>query len=406
MTVGPIRRLFLQWYRFLPYHFARIKASRELLGPLGIEIEGLETASQDAIYSQMDQTDANQFPRHLIFPGRTFHSIPIAELRQGVWEALDRLRPDAIAINGYGIPDGRACLLWCLQNRKPAILLSESWEGDAARSRLKETAKSLIVSQFDAALTGGTRHREYIQSLGIPPERIFSGYDVIDNEHFAAGAALARSDEASTRATLGLPKPYILSCGRFVPEKNFAGLLEAYRHYRIKKEEEAWDLVLLGDGAESAALRSTADQEPLRGHVHFPGFVSYDQIPAYYGLAGLYVHPSRIEPWGLVVNEALASGLPVLVSDRCGCAVDLVHQGVNGYTFPPNDLGQLTKLLVEMTGGSRDLAAMGRASLEVAARYAPRVFATGLQAALTAAASRPGRHNQWRELLVRLSLRG
>ena len=159
MSQRPIRKIFLQWYRFLPYHLARIGAARQLLGTDGITVEGLETASQDEIYKQNDIADATIFPRHTIFEGRSFHTIPVPEIRDGVLQTLDRLQPDAIAINGYGIADGRACLLWCRRNHRPAILMSESWEGDAKRSWPREWLKSLIVRQFSAALVGGNRHQ-------------------------------------------------------------------------------------------------------------------------------------------------------------------------------------------------------------------------------------------------------
>src|SRR5262249_59830905 len=105
--------------------------------------------------------------------------------------------------------------------------------------------------------------------------------------------------------------------------------------YRAAAGTAAWKLVLLGEGEQRAKLEGLRDALGLRNDVSMPGFKQYDELPAYYGLASAFVHTSTTEQWGLVVNEAMAAGLPVLVSERCGCGPDLVREGVNGFTFDP-----------------------------------------------------------------------
>ena len=125
-----------------------------------------------------------------------------------------------------------------------------------------------------------------------------------------------------------------------------------------------------------------------------PGFKQYGELPLYYANAGAFVHASTTEQWGLVVNEAMASGLPVLVSERCGCAPDLVETGRNGYTFDPHDVDALARLMLDMASDACDRAAMGRASREIVARWSPATFAEGFGgpsvAALDAPLPRPG----------------
>lgn len=406
MSLFPVRRLLLQWYRFLPYHFARVAATRELLAKDGVEVIGFETASRDEIYSQNEVIDLAKQVRHTVFPGRSFHTIPVPEVIEGVHRALDELQPDAIAINGYGIADGRACLLWCQRNQRPAILMSESWSGDAPRSAWREWLKSWIIRQFDAALVGGSRQAEYIESLGIPRGRIFTGYDVIDNDYFAAGARAARENADPLRAKLGLPDNYFLSCGRFVPEKNLGRLLEAYAEYHRELGADAYDLVLCGDGPERPSLEVLARKWGLHDQVRFVGFVQYADMPALYGLARALVHVSLVEPWGLVVNEAMAAGLPVLVSECCGCASDLVREGVNGFTFPARQSEAIARALARATREA-DLKSMGIASESMIASWSPTVFAERLREAALAAVARRSLRKRSRVVdgLVRLSLK-
>jgi len=115
----------------------------------------------------------------------------------------------------------------------------------------------------------------------------------------------------------------------------------------------------------------------LEDDVRFPGFAQYDQLPAYYGLASAFVHASVVEQWGLVINEALASGLPVLVSDRCGCVPELVSEGHNGFAFDPLDIEKLAELMARLSEVS-DLGEMGYASRRIISAWSPERFSEGM----------------------------
>jgi ubiquinone/menaquinone biosynthesis C-methylase UbiE len=148
---------------------------------------------------------------------------------------------------------------------------------------------------------------------------------------------------------------------------------------------------LLGDGPLRSALNSQLSTLNLHGHVLLPGFKQYPDLPAYYGLAGAFIHASTTEQWGLVVNEAMASGLPVLVSNRCGCTSDLVQEGVNGFTFEPDHADQLAQLMLKISAFNFPLSAFGAASQAIVAHFGPPAFASGLRGALEVAlaSSRP-----------------
>jgi glycosyltransferase involved in cell wall biosynthesis len=268
--------------------------------------------------------------------------------------------------------------------------MSESTAGDAPRRPWREWTKRRIMRLFAAALVGGAPQAAYVRALGMPEDAIFPGYDAVDNAYFAAHAARTRADAPRLRAELGLPPAFFLASSRFVAKKNLFRLLDAYAGYRRRAGADAWHLVLLGEGELRAALERRIARADLAGAVTLPGFIQYQALPRYYGLADAFVHASTSEQWGLVVNEAMAAGLPVIVSERCGCAGDLVSHGDNGFTFDPHDVEALAGLMQRvagMTGQQRE--AMGRASRRIVADWGPERFARGLMQAVERAASRP-----------------
>jgi glycosyltransferase involved in cell wall biosynthesis len=314
----------------------------------------------------------------------------------GIRRRLDELRPAVVCINGWSYGGCFAALEWCLEAKVPAVVMSDSTGLEAAdndrparRRWWKEAVKRRVVALCGAALVAGRPHARYLSSLGMCPSAVFDGYDVVDNAHFAAGADRARAQAPALRRRLGLPERYVLTAGRHVPVKNLDGLLEAYALFvRQTRAEPPW-LVVLGDGPERARLQQRAAELRIAGRVRWPGHVGYADLPAHYGLAETFVLPSHAETWGLVVNEAMAAGLPVLVSDRCGCAEDLVVPGRNGFTFAPGDTAALAGLLARLAASAETRARMGQAGRALVAAWSPERFAQGLARAVAAARAAP-----------------
>jgi glycosyltransferase involved in cell wall biosynthesis len=250
--------------------------------------------------------------------------------------------------------------------------------------------KKRVVGNFSAALVGGKPHTDYMYKLGMPHERIFSGYDVVDNSYFLTGAENARKNEKDLRIKYSLPANYFLGSSRFVPKKNLHRLISAYSEYRkVYTGPDMWRLVLLGDGEMRPQLEVFISELSLENYVLLPGFKQYPDLPVYYGLAKAYVLASTTEQWGLVVNEAMASGLPVLVSERCGCAADLVERGRNGFTFDPYNVVELAGLMLKLSSSESELTTMGEASQAIISRLTPETFAVSLGLAAEAAIKSP-----------------
>src|SRR5438093_729234 len=348
-----------------PYHHARLNAAADRLSVTGIEWSAKG-------YDAWGAADAPaRYTKVSLFPEATDRYPARAKLQQGFCSALEQVNPDVVAVNGWNNFGSLAAANCCLDRGVPLVVMAESARGDEPRSWWKEIIKRRIVNFYSAALVGGQRHVEYLVELGAPQERIFTGYDVVDNHHFRQKAEEIRSQRSETRQEYGLPENYFLASARFIEKKNLPNLIIAYAEYREKwKGDTPWDLVLLGDGPLRETLNTQLSTLNLNEHVHLPGFKQYDELPVYYALANAFVHPSTTEQWGLVVNEAIASGLPVIVSERCGCVPELV-QG-NGFTFNPMDEHELASLLFKMATLSDDeRKRLGDASYGIAANFSP-----------------------------------
>ncbi len=380
--------LVVHWSSYGGYHIARLNTAHDELEELGVTVVGLEISTYKNLFGWKPDERQAAFPRYVVFRGRTYESISPIAMFQGVMSALNRINPDVVAINGYSYFDAWSALVWCKMNRRPAILTCDSKSDDTQRKAWKEWIKRQIVKQYNSALCAGQCSRDYLMHLNIKQEYIFEGLDVIDNDFFWQVAETVRNNPNMHRSLPGLEsvEPFFLASARLVKDKNIHGLLKAYARYRHQFCENGnrhipWRLVILGDGVERNSLEQIVRSEEIEG-VTFAGFRQIQELPIYLAFASVFIHPTLKDTWGLVVNEAMAVGLPVLVSNRAGCAPDLVHEGYNGFLFSPDDLDQLTKLMVLMSSEQVNLSSMGQASRELISEWGPKRFARGLGQAL------------------------
>lgn len=391
-------RIAVLFDNFGPYHYARLNAASS-----GAEILGIETVARSQEYGWT--TKGESAFEHLTISASSASAPALADIRRRLHQVLSGRRPNAVAVPGWSDKSAVVALDWCASTGTPAILMSESTAEDEPRVPWREAIKRRIIGLYSTALVGGNRHVEYLVQLGIPRERIFTGYDAVENEYFARRANEVRSKKEELRKGHQLPKNYFLASARFIEKKNLLRLIRAYAEYRKEAEVEfqtsavrsqgskIWDLVLLGDGPLRESLNSQLSALNLHDYVHLPGFSQYDELPTYYGLAQVFVHASTTEQWGLVVNEAMASGLPVIVSNRCGCVPELVQEGVNGFTFDPFDDQELAQRLVAMSlMDKEERIKMGEASQRVISGCDATRFGSGLKTAAEMALTLPRKH--------------
>lgn len=366
-----------------PYHLARLEA----LGA-SKDVVAVEIAARSGVYGWEPIDATTSFGRETLFDVDDSSRLDEGRIGRAIWSTLDRHRPEVVFIPGWSARAALASLRWCLARRRPSVVMSETTRWDHPRVAWREAVKRALARLFSAGLVGGAPHRDYLAELGMPAKAIALGYDVVDNRYFAEGASAARARGDALRVRLGLPPHYFLASARFVPIKNLLGLLEAFARFRSARPDSSTALVLLGDGGERAALEARRDALGLDGVVLTPGFKQYGELPAFYGLADAFVHISRVEPWGLVVNEAMAAGLPIVVSRQCGCASTLVHDGENGFCASFDALDEIAARLAQLDDDAALRARMGARSREIIADWGPARFAAGAVEAARVAAER------------------
>ncbi|HMP76774.1 MAG TPA: glycosyltransferase family 4 protein [Kiritimatiellia bacterium] len=385
-------RVAVLFSRLGPYHLARLRGAASALDRAGAQLAAIAVAGIDRVYAWQPVALPTAYLSVVLFPDIEYEQIGRRKLIRRLRAQLDAFDPVAVALPGWSFIEAKAGLEWCRDNGRAAILMTESAQSDHFRLWPREIAKQVLVRKFHAALVGGGSHADYARALGIPRACIFHGYDAVDNDYFIQGAERVRADAAARRAAAGLPPRYLLTSSRFVEKKNIDGLLRGYALFAARRPD-APPLVVCGDGPLRDALKQLAVTLGVQDRVVWPGFVQYPDLPTFYALADGFILASTTEQWGLVVNEAAASGLPLLVSSRCGCAADLVREGENGYTFNPRAPEAIAGALARLPAEPEALARMGRRSRELVAAVSPEVFGANLLEAARVALARIGRED-------------
>jgi len=303
-------------------------------------------------------------------------------LNRGIRSALNRNHPDVIICGGYNYVSSWTALLWARRRRVPFILWSESNAYDRRRGYAwVEFLKAYFLGRCNGFAVPGRASLDYLRSLGAPADRIFIAPNAVDNCFFLRESEQARRQSDALRLQLNLPQRYILFVGRLVREKGVFDLLEAYAKLSGKLRSEV-GLVFAGDGtAKQRLIEQAEDIQP--GTVFLCGFAQREQLARYYGLAEALVLPTHSDPWGLVVNEGMACGLPIVVSNVAGCAADLVQDGWNGFVVRPGDSGELCTAISSLIEDPERRRRMGERSTERIQQYSPDACAAGLMSAVS-----------------------
>jgi len=299
-------------------------------------------------------------------------------LNWGMTKALKQFSPDVIVCGGYNYAASWITLRWARKHRVPVLLWVESTARDHRGGHtLVESLKTWFMRKCQGFIVPGKSSFQYLRNYGISAEAIFTAPNAVDTDFFAKHAETIRGNAASYREKLKLPPHFFLFAGRLIPGKGVFDLLEAYMSRGLESSSQ-WGLVYVGNGPALSELQTRA---AAWGNIQFAGFAQREQLAVYYGLADAFVFPTHSDPWGLVVNEAMACKLPIIISDAAGCAEDLVEDTWNGYKFSSGDTSHLATLMENMAGDEKRRQEMGGHSYERTQQYSPEICANGIATA-------------------------
>jgi glycosyltransferase involved in cell wall biosynthesis len=275
----------------------------------------------------------------------------------------------------------------------PVFVRDEATPISQRRSPRKARLKRIFFRVLDRFCRGflaiSTLNRQYYLENGIDPKRIFFVPYCVDNTYFADLANAAGARREIFRAELGLTpgRPIILYASKLQKRKRADDLLGAFERLIARTDDDKRPyLLFVGDGETRAELEAAAT--PLGEDVRFLGFRNQSELPALFNLCDVFVLPSALEPFGLIVNEVMNAGRAVIVSSDVGCGPDLVRDGINGYIYPLGETVALAESLEKVLQGPDTVALMGRASAEIIARWNFDRDLEGLRAAIAATMSR------------------
>jgi glycosyltransferase involved in cell wall biosynthesis len=276
---------------------------------------------------------------------------------------------DVLWVHGYSTVNTLQAMVWAKLQGIPVLLRAESWLHDRVRGAMKLAAKKvffmLLRGMVDATLAIGTHNRQYWEHYLGSEFPIFSMPYSVDNAYFQTRSLEATPERETLRAELGFEpgRPIILFASKLQTRKHCADLIEAYALLSPAAGQEPLSyLAIVGDGEERAALEAQAARTGF-GSIRFCGFRNQSELPRFFDLCSVFVLPSRYEPWGLIVNEAMNAARAVIVTDDVGSAIDLIADGVEGFVYPVRDVPALADALRKVLGSPETAEAMGRNAL-------------------------------------------
>jgi glycosyltransferase involved in cell wall biosynthesis len=285
---------------------------------------------------------------------------------------------DAFIVHGWSTASYWQAIRACWRSGTPVLV-----RGDSLLSTPRSWARRLVkrpfyrwfIPRFDGYLVVGAGARQYLLQYGADPARCFRSPHCVDNNRFAGQAGAARQRRDALRSAWSLPADAVvfLFAGRFVDRKQPLLFVEAIAAAARRNPRVAG--LMVGDGPLGPACRALVSR--LQAPVQFAGFLNQSRIAEGYAASDALVVPSVWETWGLVVNEAMACGLPAIVTAGVGCAEDLVRTGDTGFTVPTNDLAALANAIGQLAADDSLLRQLGRHATRRIAAFSPDAAAAG-----------------------------
>lgn len=339
-------------YKNAFYHHLYKKAQQSK----DFEFKVLQVSASEGTRLTMDLGEIPNYPYQL-FSDKNLEDANKWDVFKKIIAEINRYKPQVMNVNGFFTWYHIGTIIYCKLKGIKVVLSNDSTASDNPAVWWKSILKKLAVKLSEAYYCFGQKAEEYLLELGGNTQKTISKRAaVVDNEWIKSEFEFHIGNKETLKKELGITTPYnFIYVGRFIAFKNLPFLIEAFA--QIKQNN--WGLIFVGDGNEKPHIEKAIEQFGTK-NVYFLGSKTWQQIPQYLTLADVLVLPSKSEPWGLVLNEAMVCGLPIIVSDACGSAIDLVDQGQNGFTFENNNVQSLYQCLQYFMENPNELSKMGK----------------------------------------------
>jgi glycosyltransferase involved in cell wall biosynthesis len=315
---------------FRVYWKGRLLYLKNYLSDRNIDFYAIELFGKGSPYS-FDTYENKEQWWTCLFPDRSYDEISISVIKETFLKKLDEINPDVVIAGSIVFFAGALGLRWAKNNHKKFIMFDDAKPSQIKRNFVVQWVKDLITKQIDGLWLPSKDYDEAYEKFIDKNSIVFYGYNCIDNDLFRYKEK--RSIDFTT----------VICVARLVPIKNIDYLLRAWK--LIEKRRPNYRLVIIGDGPEFVNLNELTLNMGLKTIV-FLGAVNNSDIPTYFYNSSAFVLPSLSESWGLVVNEAMASGLPLLISNKINAANTLLKEGVNGFGFEPSNVKSIAENII------------------------------------------------------------
>jgi glycosyltransferase involved in cell wall biosynthesis len=358
------------WSKYKGVVFSQVHLDGE---PRGITPSFIQIAETEDIRVGLGAVDLSyhRYPFRLLFRG-AYGNAPLIKRIGALARDLYKYPVDLVIMPGYHRAEYWAMLAVCILLRRKRAVFCDSTTMDRPKTAWRELAKRWFFGMCNGFFCYGIRSKEYLMSYGVNESKIAYRCQAAALPHGYDVAGVLANYETNWQGRAD--EPYFLYVGRLSREKGLEDLFNAFRV--IYKKHPKAKLELVGSGPLAQELADRVASLNMSQAISLPGSKSLDEIAVLFQKCTALVLPSHSEPWGLVVNEALSYGCPVVVSDACGCVPDLVLDGSTGYSFEFCNVDDLTRAMDSARQFSNNRAAVARECLDTIAHYTPERAAT------------------------------
>jgi len=354
------------WAKYKGAIFSKIYSNSERCGVATAFVQTSETSAERVGLSGVDLS-YHQYPFELLFKGQS-DAISTYQLAVALVMNVLRHRSELVVIPGYHRVEYWAMLAICiLLRRKRAVFVDSTAYESNQKNRYKEAAKAFFFRRCDGFFCYGIRSKEYVASYGVDEKRIYFGCQAAALPHAYDSDAVrgyyAKNPETDPVA------PRFFYFGRLSAEKGLCDLLEAFS--RVREKIPAAKLDIVGSGSLERELRDRATELGIDAAVAFLGPKTLEAVGVHLMESTAVILPSHREPWGLVVNESLSYGCPVVVSNICGCVPELVLDGITGYSYLSGDVAALFDRMLAAAELSKDRLLVANQCIDLIKQYTP-----------------------------------